>query len=249
MTVSGSIWLHRGSRALELLETVFICIRRRRCARSGRRAAGCRATGLTRRCGDCSQDSDRRDRPPAASSVVASTDVWGSVASAVAGDHAIGEVDRSPAPSPTRTRSRPLPPTPPRSPTRHWSSTTAAATTTGSTTCSSGHPDVDDRRRLLAAARHRHAAGQRTRLLRPRAPPRRSPSRSPSGSPRPMPTHADDYRANAAEFGEAGRRDRCTSSARSARPHPGASVVATEPVAHYLLVNAGITDKTPAGLR
>ena len=29
--------------------------------------------------------------------------------------------------------------------------------------------------------------------------------------------------------------------------HPGAAVVATEPVAHYLLVNAGITDKTPAG--
>ena len=36
---------------------------------------------------------------------------------------------------------------------------------------------------------------------------------------------------------------------RSAQAHPGASVVATEPVAHYLLVNAGITDKTPGRLR
>ena len=29
--------------------------------------------------------------------------------------------------------------------------------------------------------------------------------------------------------------------------HPGAAVVATEPVAHYLLVNSGIADKTPEG--
>ena len=29
--------------------------------------------------------------------------------------------------------------------------------------------------------------------------------------------------------------------------HPGATVVATEPVAHYLLVNSGIVDKTPEG--
>jgi zinc/manganese transport system substrate-binding protein len=58
--------------------------------------------------------------------------------------------------------------------------------------------------------------------------------------------HADIYRANAAEFGK--QADEITASERAiGQAHPGASVVATEPVAHYLLANAGVTDKTPAG--
>jgi zinc/manganese transport system substrate-binding protein len=58
--------------------------------------------------------------------------------------------------------------------------------------------------------------------------------------------HADAYRANAAEFGK--RADEILQIERAiGQTHPGASVVATEPVAHYLLVNAGITDKTPEG--
>jgi zinc/manganese transport system substrate-binding protein len=57
---------------------------------------------------------------------------------------------------------------------------------------------------------------------------------------------ADLYRANAAEFGK--KADEILASERAiGQAHPGASVVATEPVAHYLLVNAGITDKTPEG--
>lgn len=58
--------------------------------------------------------------------------------------------------------------------------------------------------------------------------------------------HGDAYRANAAEFGK--RADEILQIERGiGQTHPGAAVVATEPVAHYLLVNAGITDKTPPG--
>ena len=57
---------------------------------------------------------------------------------------------------------------------------------------------------------------------------------------------ADTYRANAAAFGA--KADEILTLERSiGQEHPGASVVATEPVSHYLLVNAGIADKTPAG--
>ncbi|HKH53104.1 MAG TPA: zinc ABC transporter substrate-binding protein [Mycobacterium sp.] len=58
--------------------------------------------------------------------------------------------------------------------------------------------------------------------------------------------HADAYRANAAEFAK--RADEILQIERAiGKAHPGAYVVATEPVAHYLLANAGITDKTPEG--
>jgi zinc/manganese transport system substrate-binding protein len=57
---------------------------------------------------------------------------------------------------------------------------------------------------------------------------------------------ADAYRANAAEF--ARNADEILALEQGiGRAHPGASVVATEPVAHYLLANAGIADKTPEG--
>lgn len=58
--------------------------------------------------------------------------------------------------------------------------------------------------------------------------------------------HADGYRLRAAEFGRSAdeiltrEKDLRTESA-------GAGVVATEPVAHYLLATAGLTDMTPAG--
>ena len=59
-------------------------------------------------------------------------------------------------------------------------------------------------------------------------------------------SRADTYRANAAAF--ARNADEVLTLERAiGQEHPGAAVVATEPVAHYLLVNAGITDKTPEG--
>jgi zinc/manganese transport system substrate-binding protein len=58
--------------------------------------------------------------------------------------------------------------------------------------------------------------------------------------------HANDYRANASKFAE--QADAIAAAERAiGAAHPGAAVVATEPVAHYLLVNSGIADKTPEG--
>ena len=56
--------------------------------------------------------------------------------------------------------------------------------------------------------------------------------------------NAADYAANAAEFGDA--LDTIAAAQRAVgQSHPGASVVSTEPVAYYALRNAGIIDKTP----
>jgi zinc/manganese transport system substrate-binding protein len=61
-----------------------------------------------------------------------------------------------------------------------------------------------------------------------------------------QPAHADLYRVNATEFGK--QADAIGASQRAiGTAHPSGSVVATEPVAYYLLRNAGITDRTPAG--
>lgn len=60
------------------------------------------------------------------------------------------------------------------------------------------------------------------------------------------PGHADEYRGNASEFGR--QADTVIAAERSiANRHPSAPVVATEPVAFYLLRAAGVTDRTPEG--
>ncbi|PEG43220.1 ABC transporter substrate-binding protein [Mycolicibacterium agri] len=58
--------------------------------------------------------------------------------------------------------------------------------------------------------------------------------------------HADEYHANATDFGK--QADEIAASQRAiGEAHPGGAVVATEPVAYYLLRNAGLTDRTPPG--
>jgi zinc/manganese transport system substrate-binding protein len=58
--------------------------------------------------------------------------------------------------------------------------------------------------------------------------------------------HADEYRSNAVTFGN--QANEITASARAiGTAHPSGSVVATEPVAYYLLRSAGIADCTPPG--
>lgn len=58
------------------------------------------------------------------------------------------------------------------------------------------------------------------------------------------PAHAADFHNRAQEFAKGA--DAVDQTERAIRTtHPGAAVVATEPVAHYLLANAGLTDKTP----
>lgn len=60
------------------------------------------------------------------------------------------------------------------------------------------------------------------------------------------PGHRADYQSNADTFSsEADTVAQIEKSIRTA--HPGAAIVATEPVAHYLVMAAGLTDKTPQG--
>jgi zinc/manganese transport system substrate-binding protein len=178
-----------------------------------------------------------------ATSVVASTDVWGSVASAVVGDHGkVTSIISGTVADPHSFEASPA--------------DTAAITDASLVVFNGGdydhwvehvledHPDIPavDAFSLLAdtqqpanehvfydpATAKAVAAQIADRLAEVDA------------------DHADVYRANAAEFGK--QADEILASERAiGQAHPGASVVATEPVAHYLLVNAGITDKTPEG--
>lgn len=60
------------------------------------------------------------------------------------------------------------------------------------------------------------------------------------------PGHAAQYASNAEAFNrEADTVRQLEKSIRTT--HPGAAVVATEPVAHYMLIAAGLIDKTPNG--
>jgi len=60
------------------------------------------------------------------------------------------------------------------------------------------------------------------------------------------PDNAGGYRSRAAEFGR--QADVILERQRALRTaFPGAAVVATEPVAHYLLLAAGLRDRTPTG--
>lgn len=60
------------------------------------------------------------------------------------------------------------------------------------------------------------------------------------------PGKADGYRSRAEEFGR--RADEIQAAEQALRQaRPGAAVIATEPVAHYLLQAAGLADKTPPG--
>ena len=58
------------------------------------------------------------------------------------------------------------------------------------------------------------------------------------------PTHAAEYRTNAAAFGRGA--DAIANSERAiAAAYPAAAVVATEPVVYYLLAASGLTNRTP----
>jgi zinc/manganese transport system substrate-binding protein len=60
------------------------------------------------------------------------------------------------------------------------------------------------------------------------------------------PGHAAEYTSNAEAFSR--EADTVLQLEKSIRTtHPEAAVVATEPVAHYMLIAAGLTDKTPQG--
>jgi zinc/manganese transport system substrate-binding protein len=176
--------------------------------------------------------------------VVATTDVWGSIASAVAGDHAtVHSILTSAAADPHSYEAS--------------ASDAAAITDATLVVYNGGHYDqwADD---ILLA--HQGVTTVNAYSLTPN---------QPGGQPANEhvfydlatakavatsiadhlatddPTNAGAYRQNAAAFGK--QADAIAESERGiGRRHPGAAVVATEPVAHCLLANAGIADRTPS---
>jgi zinc/manganese transport system substrate-binding protein len=192
----------------------------------------------TAACGSAS--SPEESGPP---TVVATTDVWGSIASAVAGDHStVHSILTSAAADPHSYEATP--------------SDAAAITDATLVVYNGGHYDqwADD---ILLA--HQGVTTVNAYSLTPA---------QPDGQPANEhvfydlatakavaasiadhlatddPANAAAYRDNATAFGTAA--DAIAASEREiGRKHPGAAVVATEPVAHYLLANSGITDRTP----
>ncbi|MGV0715173.1 zinc ABC transporter substrate-binding protein [Mycolicibacterium sp. XJ662] len=178
-----------------------------------------------------------------AATVVASTDVWGSVADAVAGEHAtVTSIVNGTVADPHSFQATPA--------------DAAAITDASLVVYNGGHYDhwVDE-----VLADNPDVATVDAYSLR--ADPRPSANEHVFYDPATAqvvaariadrlteidPDNAAAYRANAAAFG-AGADAILASERAIGQAHPGASVVVTEPVAHYLLANAGITDKTPEG--
>ena len=200
------------------------------------------AAGLTACSGDKSPDAAGAQTP----TVVASTDVWGSVAQAVAGDHAkVTSLITSASADPHSFEASP--------------SNAAEIADASLVVYNGGGYDhwVD----AVLSSHPGVASIDAYSLLQ-----------APPGEPQPAnehvfydlgtaravattiadrlaqddPAHAADYKANAEAFNRS--VDGIAQTEKALRTsHPGAAVVATEPVAHYLLVAAGLTDKTPAG--
>ena len=190
----------------------------------------------------CSQDESTQSGH-GTTTVVASTDVWGSVASAVTGDHAtVTSIVSGTVADPHSFEASPA--------------DTAAITDASLVVFNGGdydhwvehvledHPNVPtvDAFALLPASsqpanEHVFYDPATAKAVATQVADRLSAIDS---------ANADAYRANADAFGA--KADEILSLERSiGQEHPGVSVVATEPVAHYLLVNSGITDKTPEG--
>jgi len=195
----------------------------------------------------CSADSTRdaaRSGPP---SVVASTDVWGSVARAVAGgDASVSSIITSASADPHSFEASP---------------SDAAAISDASIVVFNGggydpwvkavldnHPGVTaiDAYSLLdaAAVGEPQPANEHVffELGTAGAVAEELATRLADADP----AHAAEYRSRADRFVKQADAIRATERALAAQ-HPGVAVVATEPVAHYLIRAAGLTDKTPKG--
>ena len=189
------------------------------------------------------QPQDSHEHHDAAATVVASTDVWGSVASAVAGGHAtVKSIVTSAVDDPHSFEASPA---------------EAAEIADASLVVYNGggydhwvddvladHPDVAtvDAYSLLNTSEQ----PANEHVFYDPATAKAVASKIADRLAEVDPGHADDYRANAAEFGK--QADAIAASERAiGQAHPGAAVVATEPVAYYLLLNAGVTDSTPQG--
>jgi zinc/manganese transport system substrate-binding protein len=199
--------------------------------------------GLVTGIAACSQQTEPHEHHDASATVVASTDVWGSVASAVAGDHAtVKSIVTSAVDDPHSFEASPA---------------DAAEIADASLVVYNGggydhwvddvlanHPDIANINAYSLLNTSEQPANEH--VFYDPATAKAVASKIADRLAEVDSGHADIYRANAAEFGK--RADEIAASERAiGQAHPGASVVATEPVAHYLLVNAGVIDKTPEG--
>lgn len=201
-------------------------------------AAGAAAL-LTVAVAGCSQDQQSTDA--GAVNVVASTDVWGSVASAVVGDHGtVTSILTGTVADPHSFEASPA--------------DAAAISDASLVVFNGGHYDhwVEE---VLATKPDVPTVDAYSLLASPQQPANEhvfydletakqvansiAEKLGASDS-----ANAAEYTANAELFGE--ELDTIAASQRAVgQSHPGVSVVSTEPVAYYALRNAGITDKTP----
>jgi len=213
-----------------------------------RLATGLSVVVLTAGLGACGNDRGTGGAGGAGvPTIVASTDVWGSVAKAVAGDRAtVTSIINSASADPHSFEASPA---------------DAAAITDASLVVYNGggydqwvddvlktHPDVAsiDAYSLLNAT----ALGEPTPanehvfydLDTAKAVATELAARLATTDPR----HAGDYTSSAEAFNREAETVQQTEKAIRTT-HSGAAVVATEPTAHYLLIAAGVTDKTPKG--
>jgi len=195
----------------------------------------------------CSPGSNRdaeRSGPPA---VVASTDVWGSVARAVAGDDAkVSSIINSASADPHSFEASP---------------SDAAAISDASIVVFNGggydawveavlsdHPGVTaiDAYSLLDATSVGEPQPANEHVFYDLGTAGAVAGELAARLSEADPGHAAEYRSRAVEFVKQADTIRATERALAAQ-HPGAAVIATEPVAHYLVRAAGLIDKTPPG--
>ncbi|GAB7068007.1 metal ABC transporter solute-binding protein, Zn/Mn family [Mycolicibacterium hodleri] len=183
---------------------------------------------------------DRTSRP----TVVATTDVWGSIAGAVAGDHStVHSILTNDTADPHSYDASP---------------SDAAAITDATLVVYNGghydqwaddvllaHPDVTTVDAYSLTPKPSNGQPANEHVFYDLATAKAVATSIAEHLATDDPANAAAYRENAATFGA--QTDEIAESERAiGRKHPGVAVVATEPVAHYLLENAGITDRTPA---
>lgn len=190
----------------------------------------------------CGQSNTGQTEPGAAA-VVASTDVWGSVASAVAGEHAtVSSILDSAVNDPHSFEASPA--------------DVATITDAALVVYNGGgydawvddvlaaHPDVPSVNAYALRKAAEHPANEHVFYDLPTA--KAVAARIADRLAETDPARAHDYHTNATQFGA--QADEILAAARAlSQTHPDASVVATEPVAHYLLASAGLAEKTPPG--
>jgi len=213
-----------------------------------RLAAGLSVVVLTAGLGACSSDRGTSGAGGAGvPTVVASTDVWGSVAKAVAGDRAtVTSIINSASADPHSFEASPA---------------DAAAIADASLVVYNGggydqwvddvlktHPDVAsiDAYSLLNATALGEPTPANEHVFYDLGTAKAVATELAARLATTDPSHAGDYTSNAEAFNR--EADAVLQTEKAIRTaHPSAAVVATEPVAHYMLLAAGVTDKTPKG--